>query len=162
MCQFQMTNRARVYCIAGILMATTACGRSYGAPTERRFVCNKFGFTMLVPRGWSVKTIGVLPMFFSFDPGDSIPVIHLPEGGATINMEIESEAPRADSSLQWLRTLRGYATAIAKAGGPRTRCCSPSSFQLRLGPLKPLWQAGTFRCGHRKLTIPSWSAGSSG
>jgi len=93
---------------------------------------------MLVPRGWSVKTIGVLPMFFSFDPGDSIPVIHLPEGGATINMEIESEAPRADSSLQWLRTLRGYATAIAKAGGATDPVLQPVELPVEAGTSQAL------------------------
>jgi hypothetical protein len=115
------------------MIATAACSRISAAPIERRFVCNKFGFSMLVPPGWNVKTIGVLPMFFSLDPGDSIPVIHLPEGMATIHMGLVYGIPRGQPSPQWLRTLRDYTAGAAHGGGDTNPVLAPFQFPPEAG-----------------------------
>jgi hypothetical protein len=72
-------------------------------------------------------------MFFSFDPGDTIPVIHLPEGGATVHMGVVYGTPKGGTSPQWLRTLRDFAIGVARGGGDTDPVITPIDFPPEAG-----------------------------
>ena len=125
---FKMSNLWSACCFVGILTASAVVALGQGVPAGLRFTSEKFGFSMAVPDGWSAVAIGAAPMFFNFDPGKSLPTVSLPEGGASIGMEVEYKAPRAEPSAQWHKTLLENAIAIARGGGDPDPVLTPVPF----------------------------------
>ena len=155
MLQSSIANHVLVRRIAGLLLAVAAFSQNHGRFADSRFVSDKFEFSLLTPRGWAVERIGDVPMFFSIDPGNSYPVIQLPTGGATINMDVVSRTPRAGSSPKWLRTLRDYAEAIGRAGGATDPALSPIAFPPESGISEALvvsWDRETLSPPNKSIT----------
>jgi hypothetical protein len=78
----------------------------------RRFVSEKYGFSIAVPPGWLVDPSGNTPLYFSFSPtdaGDFNHQLRLPKGGAVITVIAQDSLPPRQP-----RTLHGWAAADAR------------------------------------------------
>ena len=102
--------------IAGLLAAAAASqGRVEGRGAARRFVSQKYRFSMAVPAGWAVSTRLETPVFF-YDPfSERFVQDHIPRGGAVITVEPQDTASRparsATTPEAWaLADTRAFAT----------------------------------------------------
>jgi len=116
-----MNNLRRWCCLVGIVAASGLNACSQDVTRGQRVTCEKYGFSMAVPRGWSAGLIDMTtPMFINFDPRTApvpTPPIQLPKGGATIGVLASDLEPGAKSSPEWLKTPRGWAAEVARREG---------------------------------------------
>lgn len=104
--------------LLGIFVATAAAseGTVEGRGTTRRFISEKYKFTMAVPVGWSVSTGLDTPVYFFAPPGERFVQATIPRGGAAITVEPhEAVSGRAKSAT----TPEAWALADARALGSR-------------------------------------------
>ena len=108
-----LTNPAASIAIALFLAAAAGGqGRLGGRGTARRFVSDKYGFSVAVPPRWLVDPSGDTPVFFSFSPseaGDFNHQLKLPMGGAVISIVAAGSLPGRHPS-----TLSDWASADAR------------------------------------------------
>jgi hypothetical protein len=113
----QMNNPRRTCCIVGILAASVINAR--GEPLGERVTCEKYGFSMAVPRGWLAGLMnGRTPMFINFDPRKSpAQPDRLPNGGATIGVVAADDIREPGSSPKWMTSLRAWASDDVRSEG---------------------------------------------
>jgi hypothetical protein len=110
--------------IATALAATGVAdgqGRLEGSGAARRFISEKYGFSIAVPRGWLVDPSKDTPVYFSFSPAEAEDFnrqLRLPRGGAVISLVAQESLPMRSS-----RTLSDWAVADARG----TSAESPSA-----------------------------------
>ena len=80
-----------LFLIIGLTAVCTAFGqgRLEGRASARRFVSDKYGFSIAVPPRWLVDPSRDTPMYFSFSPADAGEFnrqLKLPKGGAVISI----------------------------------------------------------------------------
>ena len=111
--------------IATALAATGVArgqGRLEGRGTTRRFISEKYGFSIAVPPRWLVDPSKDTPMYFSFSPAEAEDFngqLKLPRGGAVISVVAQDSLPMRGS-----RALSDWAVADARGTsveGPSVR-----------------------------------------
>lgn len=72
-----------------VLLAVPAAsrGRIEGRGAQRRFISQKYGFSMTVPVGWGVSTRLDTPVFFYAPSSERFVQDAIPQGGAVITIE---------------------------------------------------------------------------
>ena len=110
----QRLNRKIAWLFVMVVASATVYsqGMIEGRGTARRFVSEKYGFTVAVPPGWLVDPSANTPIFFSFTPAEAQDFNHqlkLPRGGAVISIVASAELPGARP-----RTLSDWASADAR------------------------------------------------
>lgn len=86
-------------------------GRVEGIGKNRRFISDRYSFSMICPDRWLVSAIDDTPIYFSFAPseaGDFNHQLKLPKGGAVISVTVADRAlgQPFKSLHEWVR--RGY------------------------------------------------------
>lgn len=81
--------------IISLAAATGACGqgRLAGSGGTKRFVSERYGFTIAVPPGWYVSLDKDTPMYVNFGPDKALPQLRLPPGGASIVVVAQETLP---------------------------------------------------------------------
>jgi hypothetical protein len=105
--------------ILAVLSAAPAVsqGRVLGHGAARRFVSEKYGFSMAVPVGWGVSTTLNTPVFFYAPSSERFVQDAIPQGGAVITTEPHDTASRLSKSATtpdaWaLADARSFASEI--------------------------------------------------
>jgi len=95
-----------------VAVATSGQGRiEEGQRGSKRFISEKYGFSIAVPVGWLVDPSNDTPMYFSFSPAQGQEFNHqlrLPRGGAVISVVAQEDLPGPP------RSLRDWAAADAR------------------------------------------------
>ncbi len=111
-------NRKVAVVALGSLLASLALGRGRieGSGTARRFVSQRYGFSITVPRGWYASVDGDTPMYVNFRSTGGATQLHLPDGGAAIVVVAQDSLPKrrrlGGSPRDWAQwDTRGVATA---------------------------------------------------
>jgi len=83
-------TRLRYTLVFHALLALVAQGQGKldSRAGERRFVSEKYEFSMAVPRGWRVKLPDELPLYFNYPDSRALPQGRLPDGGAYISVVV--------------------------------------------------------------------------
>lgn len=77
-----------IVCLAILFIQPAACqGRVEPHGAIRRFISEKYDFSMAVPPGWGVSTELDTPVFFYSPPSATFGQATIPKGGATITVE---------------------------------------------------------------------------
>src|ERR1700722_638554 len=92
-----------------LVVTTYGEGRLEGRGNARRFVSQKYGFSMAVPPKWLVDPTKDTPIYFSFSPaeaGDFNQQAKLPKGGAIISVLAQDAlpGPHAGDLSAWAAT----------------------------------------------------------
>src|SRR5579862_7004993 len=93
----RVSRPAVVLAMAFALVATTyGEGKLEGKGNARRFVSQKYGFSIGAPPRWLVDAAKDTPMFFSFSPSEAAEFnqqAQLPKGGAVISVLAQDALP---------------------------------------------------------------------
>ena len=98
-------------------------GRLEGRGSARRFVSEKYGFSIAVPPRWLVDPSQDTPMYFSFSPSEAGEFNHqlkLPKGGAVISVVAQDSLPGHQP-----RGLSEWAAADARGVSAETPSIRP-------------------------------------
>jgi hypothetical protein len=99
--------------VALLAAAQYGPGRLEGHGAARRFISEKYGFSIGFPLGWRVSLANDTPIYVSFNPAESEKFNHqltLPRGGAVISIMPQEERPgrRYGALSEWAaRDARG-------------------------------------------------------
>jgi hypothetical protein len=111
----QVTTPQPTCFVVGILLASAFNGHSQGVRHSELVRCEKYGFSMTIPRGWLGGLMnGETPMFMNFRETPKKQPDSLPKGGATIGVVAADDMPGAESSPKWLRALHDFAVWDAR------------------------------------------------
>jgi hypothetical protein len=94
----------RVALLAVLVVVPALCqGRVEGSGAARRFISQKYGFSMSVPAGWGVSTGLDTPVFFYAPRSARFVQDQIPKGGAVITTEPHGRGPgrRAETPESW-------------------------------------------------------------
>jgi hypothetical protein len=122
----------KALCLAGLLIAPAARGqgRLDERGRSRRFVSEKYGFSMAVPPGWFVFSGGDTPVFFnSAPPGGFFQGIP-PKGGAVISVLAHETVTGLSRSA---RTPRDWALADAHGASSDNPSIKPLDMSRKSG-----------------------------
>jgi len=99
---------SKVFRFAIALLAISALrgqGRLEGRGAARRFVSDKYGFSIAVPPGWHVALEKDTPMYINFSSARGLSQLELPKGGASIVVGCQEDLPGRNrlgkSPLEW-------------------------------------------------------------
>jgi hypothetical protein len=119
-----------------ILVAVLSCtpamsqGRVEGRGATRRFISEKYKFTMSVPAGWSISPGLDVPVFFYAPPSGRFVQATIPRGGGVIAVQshdsVSGQAKLAASPEKW-------ASADALASGSALPRIEPFHFPSQSG-----------------------------
>lgn len=125
---------AEFACLCILFTSPAACqGRVEGRGAARRFVSQKYGFSIAVPVNWGVpKTVLDTPVFMYAPPAATFGQATIPKGGAIITVEcLDSESGLIRSATtpeEWARLdARAFAAGSASIKPVRMPKLSESS-----------------------------------
>lgn len=119
---------------------TVAAASSQGRLEEkgaiRRFISDKYGFSLLVPSGWSVTLFKDTPTYINFDPSKVAPrrPEQLPAGGAEIDMVAQVQRGRRSAM-----TLSEWAADVARAPAEHEPRIRPFEMPLESEAGNAIW-----------------------
>jgi hypothetical protein len=94
-----MSRIIRIFFCATALLTAVAVhgqGKIEGRGDTKRFISEKYGFSIAVPAGWLVDPSKDTPIYFSFSPSEGNEFNHqlkLPRGGAIISVVAQESLP---------------------------------------------------------------------
>jgi hypothetical protein len=118
-----MSLVSKIVFLTALLAAPGASqGRVEGRGDARRFISQKYMFSMAVPAGWGVSTLLATPVFFYAPPSERFVQAAIPQGGAAITTEPHDTVSGQGKSAA---TPEEWALADARAFGPNSTPIEP-------------------------------------
>ena len=111
-----MSLASKILCfavLAAAVPAATSQGRVEGRGEARRFISQKYGFSMAVPPGWGPSALLDTPVYFYSPQGGRFVQAQIPEGGAvmvvTAHDTVSGLSKRATTPSGWAaEDARGF------------------------------------------------------
>lgn len=122
--------RLLIPALACTAIAGAGHGRIEGSAHAKRFISDKYGFSMEVPEGWGVSTTLDIPVFLFAPPSARFVQATIPEGGAVITMESQDSVT---GTAQSATTPHSWARANADAFGVNPSPIEPFQFPAESG-----------------------------
>jgi hypothetical protein len=117
-----MSRLSRIaFLLWGLASLTSGAPQARGRvepPTgqPKRFISDRFGFSVKVPPGWQVFVGSDTPVYFNFPPPELGPGLDLPKGGATIDMDAQEDAHgkrRTATESEWIALETGSSRVVS-------------------------------------------------
>lgn len=88
-------GRGLVLAVLILAVASDGKGRVEGGGSNRRFISDRYYFSLMCPPKWLISTVDDTPIYFSFTPSQAMDFNHqlkMPIGGAVISVTVADRA----------------------------------------------------------------------
>ena len=129
--RISMSPASKIVVLAALLVVpSTSQVKVEGRGATRRFISQRYGFSMAVPRGWGVSIGLDTPVYFYAPPGERFIQASIPKGGAEITVGSHDTMPGPGKSAT---TPEAWALADAHAMASSLPSIRPFRFPKESG-----------------------------